>query len=81
MIHRFRTLPLIPCTSFLLLSLCLTAHSQGRHLTLEQASGRGERLSFSGSSPRIRWAADGKHLVRGRGEERVWLDPLTGEEE
>ncbi|HED66888.1 MAG TPA: S9 family peptidase [Planctomycetes bacterium] len=47
--------------------------SAGLRLTLEQTAGRGERVSFSGRLPSIRWAPDGVHLREG-GE---WIDPIT----
>ncbi len=55
--------------------------SDGR-ITFEQAGGKAgaPRLDLSPSLPRWRWAPDGVHLIGGRGEETVWLDPTTGAE-
>jgi dipeptidyl-peptidase-4 len=60
------------------------AGAEGKRLTLEQTAGRGgreDRVSFSGSAPSYRWAADGRHLVTRREGKEVWIDPLTGEEQ
>ncbi len=68
-------------TTFLLLPLVLALAPQGKLLTLEQASGRGEpRISFSGSLPRWRWASDGVHLTTRRDGKTKWVDPITFEE-
>jgi len=64
----------------LLLVVCGQALAQKKLLTLEQASGRGEPVSFSGRTPAWKWAPDGSHLVEGRGADARWIDPATGAE-
>ena len=65
----------------LLTLLAAEASAQDRMLTLEQASGRGEgRVSFRGKTPAWRWAPDGVHLVKGRGDDAKWVDVETWEE-
>ncbi len=55
--------------------------AQGKRLTLEQASGRGEDgVDFRGKLESWDWAPDGVHLVKGSGDEKKWIDPRTGEE-
>ena len=65
----------------LLTVLVAEASAQDRMLTLEQAAGRGEgRVSFRGRTPAWRWAPDGVHLVKGRGDDAQWVDVETWEE-
>jgi dipeptidyl-peptidase-4 len=60
--------------------------SPRRLLTLEQTSGRGDPVDFTGELPRYSWAADGVHLAleerqEGQDEPHIrWFDPLSWEE-
>ena len=48
-------------------------------LTLEQVSGRERGApSFASRAERIRWAPDGKHLLRTIDGQEMWVDPRTG---
>jgi dipeptidyl-peptidase-4 len=60
--------------------LLLAATQDAPPLTLEQAGGRGERVTFGARLPDVRWAPDGVHIQLKRGEESVWIDPRTGDE-
>ena len=51
-----------------------TPTSAPTRLTLEQTIGRGARVEYVTPPPPVRWAPDGKHLLRGE----EWLEPLTG---
>lgn len=67
------------CLAVALVTLSLAPQSwaAGKDmLTLEQAAGRGGRISFSGQAERYSWN-DAGQLVRGRGESAVTLDPRT----
>jgi len=64
----------------LLLAATSATFQDAPPLTFEQAGGRGERLSFRPVLPSVRWAPDGQHVVVGRGDEAIWVDPVTGED-
>jgi len=62
------------------LLLLLVAPQDAPPLTLEQAGGRGERVSFGARLPDARWAPDGLHIELKRGDETIWIDARTGAE-
>jgi dipeptidyl-peptidase-4 len=62
---------------FPVLALPLSAQET---LTLELASGRGKAPSYRGKTEAWRWADDGVHLIRGSGDDKVWIDPATWSE-
>ncbi|MFO0980983.1 MAG: S9 family peptidase [Planctomycetota bacterium] len=64
----------------LAMALVSALRAQDKNLTLEQASGRGEPVSFAGKLKQISWAADQKHVLLGSGKEARWLDPGSLEE-
>ena len=49
-------------------------------LTLEQTTGQGEKVDFTGELPRYSWAPDGVHLLLQEKERSVWIDPSTWKE-
>lgn len=52
-----------------------------KRLTFDQVSaGRFGGISFQGRAPAVAWAADGVHLLLGRGSERKLVHPATGAE-
>ncbi|MCP3915186.1 MAG: prolyl oligopeptidase family serine peptidase [bacterium] len=72
------------CLAPFLVCTTTVATAQDNLMTLEQAAGRGTKeLPVVRLTPRManwRWAPDGKHLVRGRGDEERWVDPVTWKE-
>ncbi len=55
---------------------CQASHTaHGKRLTLAETHDRTVQRALLGNLERWRWAEDGVHLVRGRGEEQTWMDP------
>ncbi|MEW6742600.1 MAG: S9 family peptidase [Planctomycetota bacterium] len=54
------------------------ASAQPKKLTLEQVSGRGDPVNFSGRTVRVSWTSDGRHLQLERDGKTVTVDPVTG---
>ena len=69
----------LACALGLAALLALPGEAGERRLTLEETSGRAS-VRFSPSSTSVRWASDGVHLARGRGDQEVWIDPESGAE-
>ena len=65
---------------FLTSLLLSVAPQSAPPLTLEQAGGRGDRISFRATLPAARWAPDGVHVEVGTGDSARWIDPRTGAE-
>jgi dipeptidyl aminopeptidase/acylaminoacyl peptidase len=61
------------------LTLSAPAAPAQEPLTLEQASGMERGPSFRTRAANIRWAPDGRHLLRIEDGQEIWFDPRSGE--
>ena len=75
--YPFRsTMRLLALASLLALSAPTSGQAAApKRLTLEDTNRGG--VDFKGETPKWAWAADGVHLVEGKGEKRRWFDPRT----